>query len=212
MWSSAVGHRSRKITVAPCAIVLDESGPSLPILRKSRHERHDVSIHRIQQSKPRRKSGLVRFLQKANFELTALYRSSKYTIQNRNLPMEQRSSRVAMKVTSIAVAITLITGFVIHRQRSGNVLRSIHTTMLPVDTSETRNGDTAGELTEWMEQKGLVLDLYGNGGMITLDSLKRRVDLQRVMLSSSKSLMVANGDEAEWNYLDSLLKAASERK
>jgi hypothetical protein len=63
--------------------------------------------------------------------------------------------------------------------------------------------DTVVPDDPWRER--LVHDRHGRGGMITLDSLQKRVAKQRILLSSSKVAVMLDMKDRE--YLDSLLRA-----
>lgn len=80
---------------------------------------------------------------------------------------------------------------------------------LPLDSPLTKATmtDTVRADTSWRHH--LVWDRYGEGGMITLDSLERRY--RPILFSTSKSLPHLISKD-EWAYLDSLPRTRSPKK
>ncbi len=123
--------------------------------------------------------------------------------------MEKKPRTYLLRIFTPILAVALMTGFIAHRHRTGKVLHSVHTTTLPIDSPDVVVLDTVRAHPDPLGKNNLVLDIFGGGGMITLDSLHRRVERQRMVLYSSKTALISNPHEQEWLYLDSLLKAKS---
>lgn len=124
-----------------------------------------------------------------------------------------------LKIGAITLAIAMGTGFVLNKAGNGNALHRIRNAGLLLD-SPTIAMDSArlpgtvrtAAFTADLARKGLAVDLFYSGAIITLDSLKRRVERDRILMLSSKSGVVGTLMEAEWNYLDSLLIIANEHE
>lgn len=112
---------------------------------------------------------------------------------------------LALRITVILAAVVLMTAFVLHEHRSGERRHHFRTDHFRVDSPETViQQQTSVQDSAWRMVR--VKDQYGRGGKITLDSLQRRVEAGRIMLSGTKAPMPSWLDQRQEEYLDSLLR------
>lgn len=112
-----------------------------------------------------------------------------------------------LKVGVVAMALALCIAFVRNQMQKAETRQRLLGLWAPSD--ETILQDTTighGGLMATMARMGVVIDINGDGGLITVDSLKRRIAYGRWVLPTSKSSSF-NHDERERDqaYLDSLV-------
>lgn len=113
-----------------------------------------------------------------------------------------------LKLGVVAMAIALGVAFVWNRMQSAEVRQRILGLSASEDgtiLTDTTPTTSHHGLMATMARMGVVIDIYGDGGLITIDSLKRRIAHGRFVLPTSKSSGHYEERTRDQAYLDSLV-------